>query len=107
VGVWDAGVWNGSVWGQPDTELGDWVDVTCQVAGTFTLTAGTSDREGVGTRWEAATATFTLDGAQWDPWNGPYVGVLGPQLECRWRWRPTGEATWRPLFYGAVTDGGW
>jgi hypothetical protein len=28
-------------------------------------------------------------------------------VPVRWRWRPTGETSWRPLFRGAVIDGGW
>ena len=86
-GVWDTGVWDTNVWAQPDTVLGDWVDVTCDVVDPFTLAAGTSEADGIATRWEAATCAFTLHGGQWDPWNGPYADILGPELPVRWRWR--------------------
>jgi hypothetical protein len=106
-GVWDAGRWDTAVWAQPDTALGDWVDVTCDVVAPFQLAAGTSEDQGVATRWEAASCAFTLAGPDWDPWGGPYADLLGPQIAVRWRWRLTGDPTWLPLFYGATVDAGW
>jgi len=106
-GRWDTATWDATYWSQTDTALGDWVEASCDVRDTFTLSAGTSDREGLVTRWEAASTAFTLDGPEWDPWNGPWAGILGPQVAVRWRWRPTGTTDWLPLFFGAVTDGGW
>ena len=74
-GVWDSGTWDVDVWGDPDTALGDWVDVTCQVIDGLQLSArARTQADGVVTRWEAATAVFTLLGDDWDPWAGPYAG---------------------------------
>lgn len=106
-GRWDVDRWDLIVWDQPDTELGDWVDVTCSVPGGAQFNAGSNESNGVVVQWEAATCSFDLLGAQWDPWGGPYAGVLGPQTWVRWRWRVTGDADWEPLFYGAVQDGGY
>lgn len=106
-GVWDAGRWDTSVWAQTDTTTGDWVDVTCDVVSPFQLAAGTSENQGIATRWEAASCAFTLAGDDWDPWGGPYADLLGPQIPVRWRWRLTGATTWSPLFYGATIDAGW
>jgi hypothetical protein len=106
-GVWDAGTWDTAVWAQPDTVLGDWVDVTCDVVDPFTLAAGTSEADGIATRWESASCAFTLHGDQWDPWGGPYADLLGPELPVRWRWKPTTSGTWSPLFLGRTIDAGW
>lgn len=109
VGRWDdpAARWGLIVWDQPDTELGDWVDVTCSVPGEAVFAAGSDESRGVVVQWEAATCSFVLDGPDFDPWSGPYAGVLGPQTPVRWRWRVTGDTDWQPLFYGAVQDGGY
>lgn len=109
-GVWDVGVWDSAYWGQADTELGDWLDVTCDVEDPFRLTAGASDAEGVVTRWEAATCYFTLWGATWDPWAGPYAGIVGPGVGVRVLWRPTfshDSAPWAFAFRGSVAADGW
>lgn len=106
-GRWDQGHWDTTVWAQTDTSLGDWVDVTCDVVSPFTLAAGTSEDQGIATRWEAASVAFTLVGDDWDPWNGPYQDLLGPEIPVRCRWRLTGDTTWSPLFYGATIDAGW
>lgn len=105
-GVWDTSAWNDAVWSNSDTALGNWVDVTCDVPGEFLLTAGSSDVDGVVTRWESATTAFHLSGPDWDPWGGPWAGILGPQVDVRWRWRQTGTTDWLPLFLGATTDTG-
>ena len=107
-GVWDAGRWDGAVWGDPDTALGDWVDVTCQVVDGLELAAGADQEDGVVTRWEAATCVFTLLGADWDPWGGPYAGRVGPQVPVRVRWRTTTPiGAWAHAFEGSVDDEGW
>jgi hypothetical protein len=109
-GVWDAGIWDFATWGQPDTELGDWVDVTCDVEDPFKLQAGASDADGVVTRWEAATCYFTLWGATWDPWAGPYAGIVGPGVGVRVLWRPTiandGDP-WEHAFRGSIAADGY
>jgi hypothetical protein len=87
-GVWDTGYWNSAVWAQSDTSLGDWVDVTCSVLDeTLSLRSGADNNDGVVTHWDAATASFTLIGSQWNPWAGPYAGILGPGVAVRMRWR--------------------
>ena len=107
-GTWDASAWDtGAVWAESDTSLGDWVDVTCDTTQPFTLTAGASDADGVVTRWEAATCALELNGAQWDPWAGPYAGIVGPQVALRVSWKRTGDATWIAAFTGAVAADGW
>ena len=123
-GVWDTGTWGVNVWGDPDTALGDWVDVTCEVEDGLALHAGADESDGVVTRWEAATAAFTLLGERWDPWGGPYAGWVGPQLPVRVRWRSLTDRTrrraaglipdlrvdpdgWAHAFEGAVDDEGW
>lgn len=119
--VWESARWDVEAWSQTDTTMGDWVDVTCSVLDDpgVELGAGSSDADGVVTRWEAATCGFTLFGAQWDPWGGPWAGVIGPGLPVRVRWRPTpaarapaaatGLATgdWQDAFVGSVADGGY
>ena len=105
-GVWDTGTWDTNVWAQTDTELGDWVDVTCNVEVPFEMHAGTDRADGVVTRWEAATTALTLHGDAFNPRSGPYAGLLGPGLPVRIRWRPTGAPDWRPGFSGYVDDDG-
>lgn len=106
-GVWDTGTWNYNTWLATDTPLGNWTDVTCDVLVPLTMAAGSSP-DGVVTRWEAQTCAFTLDGEQYDPRSGPYVGLLGPQLPVRVRWKPTGtdDTAWRPCFVGQTDDDG-
>lgn len=108
-GRWDnaSARWDAIVWGEADTSLGDWVDVTCETADPFTLTAGASDADGVVTRWEAATCALRLLGAQWDPWAGPWAGIVGPSVAVRVSWRPAGDPTWLPAFTGSVAADGW
>lgn len=106
VGVWDTGRWDANTWGQTDTSLGDWVDVTCQTLTPLELAAGASGADGVVTRWEAATCSFTLIGDVFDPRSGPYAGLLGPGLPARVRWRPIGTQTWIVAFTGYVDDSG-
>ena len=107
IGVWDTGVWGVAVWGETDTSLGDWVDVTCDVADPFQMGAGSSSSEGIVSRWEAATAALTLYGDEYDPWNGPYAGILGPGVGVRIRWRAAGGSTWTTAFTGRVGAAGW
>jgi len=106
-GVWDSGHWNYNTWNQTDTPLGDWSDVTCDVIVPLTLGSGTSP-DGVVTRWEAQTCAFSLYGDLYDPRSGPYVGLLGPALPVRVRWKPTGtdDTVWRTTFLGQTTDDG-
>lgn len=119
-GTWDAGAWDIAVWGQTDTALGDWVDVTCDVADPFKLAAGASDVDGIVTRWEAATLGMTLYGDAYDPWGGPYAGVVGPGVAVRVLWRPQTAPPqpilppevpeypgWHWAFMGLVSAGGW
>jgi hypothetical protein len=105
-GVWDSGRWDVEKWGQSDTSLGDWVDVTCDVADGVAMTAGASNVDGVVTRWEAATLAFTLRGTQYDPRSGPWAGTLGPSIQVRFRWRVVGAADWTTGFLGFVDDDG-
>jgi hypothetical protein len=104
-GVWDSGLWDYNTWQETDTTLGNWTDVTCQVAGDIGLGAGTSP-DGVVTRWESATCSFDLVGALFDPRSGPYAALLGPGLPVRVRWRVTGDPDWLVAFVGATDDEG-
>ena len=104
--VWDAGRWDVNVWSQPDTALGDWVDVTCDVQVPFELHAGTDQTDGIVTQWQAATTALTFWGDRYNPRSGPHAGLLGPGLPLRIRWRPIGDADWRPAFSGYVDDDG-
>ena len=105
--VWDAGRWDLNVWASPDTSLGDWVDITCDVQVPFTLHAGSDRSDGVVTRWEAQTLAITVFGDQYNPRVGaPYGGLLGPGLPVRVRWRLPGGTTWLPAFMGYVDDDG-
>ena len=108
-GRWDdpGARWDVTAWDDPDTSLGDWVDVTCDVPGMVSFAAGSEASVGATVQWEAATCAFSLDGPRWDPWNGPYAGVVGPATPVRWRWRLTGATDWEPLFTGFVQDSGW
>lgn len=109
LGRWDTALWDQSVWGlADDTSLGDWVDVTCDTVDPLTLQAGSSDAEGVVTRWESATCTLTLIGETWNPWSGPYAGLLGPGMPVRVRWRlDLDGAEWNHAFNGRVDDDGY
>jgi hypothetical protein len=85
---WGQSPWGkASRWGHTDTTVGDWVDVTCDVLDDVRLTAGSNTDDGVTRRWESASAAFTLDGSQWDPWNGPHADVIGDRVPARVRWR--------------------
>ena len=105
--AWDAGTFDYNTWQETDTPLGDWTDVTCDVAEPVALASGSSP-DGVVTRWEAQTCNLTLVGPTWDPRSGPYVGLLGPALPVRVRWRPTGtdDSAWLTTFVGAADDDG-
>ena len=105
--VWDSGTWDFNTWQQTDTTLGNWTDVTCEVLAPVHLAAG-SGPEGVVTRWEAQTCQFELYGEVWNPRTGPYVGLLGPGLPVRVRWKVTGqpESAWLVCFVGFVDDTG-
>lgn len=105
--VWDSGTWDFNTWQEADTPLGDWTDVTCDVAEGLGLGAGSS-ADGVVTRWEAQTCAFALLGETYDPRSGPYAGLLGPNLPVRLRWRPTGtdDTAWLTAFVGQTNDDG-
>lgn len=90
---WGQSRWDQARWGTSDTDLGDWLDVTCDVLDDLRLSAGSNTDDGVSRRWESASAAFTLDGAQWDPWNGPHAGILGDRTPVRVSWRATSAAT--------------
>ena len=106
-GVWDAGTWNYNTWQDPPTPLGDWTDITCDVAAGLHMAAGSSP-DGVVTRWEAQTCAFTILGDIWDPRSGPYAGLLGPNVPVRVRWKPAGapDPAWAVAFIGQTTDDG-
>ena len=104
-GVWDSGTFGFNTWGDPETDLGDWTDVTCDTVDGFTLGSGTSP-DGVVTSWEGQTCALTLVGDVYDPRSGPYVGLLGPGLPVRVRWRATGAADWLTTFVGWCDDDG-
>lgn len=104
-GLWDSGFWDFNEWSQPDTAMGDWVDVTCQTFDGINLAAGTG-ADGVVTSWEAATCAMHLIGADFDPRSGPWRGVLGPGLPVRVRWRVTGQPDWLVAFIGQTDDEG-
>lgn len=106
-GAWDTAKWDTAVWGNPDTTLGDWVEVTCDTESPLSLGAGASDADGVVTRWEAATCALVLHGAAYDPWSGPWAGILGPMVPVRVRWRPEGSAEWLAAFTGAIAADGY
>jgi hypothetical protein len=86
-GLWGTSRWDQARWGTSDTEAGDWLDVTCDVLDDLRLTAGSNTGDGVTRRWESASAAFTLDGDQWDPWNGPHAGIVGDRTPVRVSWR--------------------
>ena len=103
-GVWDSGTFDFNVWVAPDTSMGGWLDVTCLVD-RVRLAAGSS-ADGVVTRWEAQTCSFTILGETFDPRSGPYAGILGPGVPVRVRWRVTGNPDWLTTFTGYIDDGG-
>jgi hypothetical protein len=86
-GLWGTSRWDQSRWGTSELEAGDWLDITCDVIDGLRLAAGSNTDDGVSRRWESASASFTLDGAQWDPWNGPHAGILGDRTPVRVSWR--------------------
>lgn len=116
-GEWDVSSWDAAEWSETDTSLGDWMDVTCDTLDGIRLAAGSSNVEGVVTRWEAATATLSLYGADYDPRIGQWADVLGPATPVRIRWRaldlardvalPRTEDPWHVVFLGSVADGGY
>ena len=85
--LWGTSAWGQSRWGTSDVAAGDWVDVTCDVLDGLRLTAGSNTEDGVTRRWESASAGFTLDGPQWDPWNGPHRDIIGDRTPARVSWR--------------------
>lgn len=105
--TWDASTWDYNTWQETDTPLGNWTDVTCDVIEPVTVGSGSSP-DGVVTRWEAQTCTFTMSGSLYDPRSGPYVGLLGPALPVRVRWKPTGtdDTAWLTTFTGQSDDDG-
>ena len=105
-GVWDAAAWDGNVWANPDTALGDWVDITCYTLDGVSLGAGTQSADGVVTRWEAATCAFDVYGEAFDPRSGPWAGLLGPSIPVRVRWRLPGANAWVVAFLGYTDDEG-
>jgi len=117
-GEWDVSPWDESTWEQTDTELGDWLDVTCDVLDeSLSVSAGSSKAEGVVTRWEAATASLSLYGDEYNPRIGQWAGLLTPGLPVRIRWRPYPARTipavfaraadgWLTVFLGTVADEG-
>jgi hypothetical protein len=106
-GLWGHGLWDVACWGDSDTPTGDWIDVTCDVLDSLRLTAGSNTSDGVTRRWESASASFVLAGAQWDPWNGPYTEVLGDRTPVRVSWRPTGSGPWGRAFTGFIATRGY
>lgn len=104
--AWSVSAWNDAQWAQTDTSLGNFVDVTCDCSEVH-LSGGATAADGALTRWEARTATITLWGPKFDPWNGPWAGQLTPGMPVRVRWHPPGDPTWRPAFTGTVDDAGY
>jgi hypothetical protein len=86
-GLWGTSRWDQARWGTSDLAEGDWVDVTCDVLDGLRLASGSNTGDGVTRRWESASAAFTLDGDQWDPWNGPHAGIIGDRTPVRVSWR--------------------
>jgi hypothetical protein len=82
------------------------MDVTCDVLDPFEFHAGTDSSDGIVSHWESATLSLQLLGERWNPFSGPYAGLLGPQTPIRVRWRPAGDAEWRGVFLGFVDDDG-
>jgi hypothetical protein len=105
-GAWDEGAWDANVWANPDTELGDWVDITCYTLDGLSLGAGSQSADGVVTRWEAATCALDVYGAAFDPRSGPWAGLLGPSIPVRVRWRVPGAVDWVTAFLGYTDDDG-
>lgn len=106
-GLWGHGLWDVARWGDAETPTGDWIDVTCDVLDGVRLTAGSNTSDGVTRRWESASASFTLDGAAYDPWSGPYQEVLGDRTPVRISYRVTGETAWARAFTGFVATRGY
>lgn len=106
-GRWGSGLWDVATWGDTDTPTGDWIDVTCDVLDPLRLTAGSNTDDGVTRRWESASASFVLHGAQWDPWTGPYAEVLGDRTPARVSYRRTGDAAWLAAFTGFIATRGY
>lgn len=106
-GRWGQSDWGQSRWGTTDTTEGDWLDVTCDVLDDVRLTAGSNTDDGVTRRWESASAAFTLDGDQWDPWNGPHADVIGDRTPARICWRDPGAPAWTPAFTGYIATRGY
>jgi hypothetical protein len=105
-GVWDSPGWDEVYWADPETTLGDWVDITCYVV-DFAVTGGASAADGILTRWEGRTASLTLAGDLWNPWSGPYAGLLTPALPVQILWAPPGAGALGACFVGSVDEGGW
>lgn len=105
--TWGTGKWGTGRWGSTDTTVGDWVDVTCDVVGDVSLSAGSNTDDGVTRRWESASAAFVLDGPSFDPWNGPWRNALGDRTPVRVSWRTTGAPAWSRAFTGFVATRGY
>ena len=106
-GVWDTGRWDVNSWGNPDTSLGDWVDVSCSVVDKGVVSSRPVAQQ---TGWSPAgkrrPARSSSSATEYDPRSGPWAGIIGPSLPIRVRWRPVGSPTWLTTFIGFVDDGG-
>jgi hypothetical protein len=107
-GLWGTARWDQARWGTSDTTLGDWLDVTCDVLDGLRMTSGSNTDDGVTRRWESASVAFTLDGDQWDPWDGPHAGIIGDRTPVRVSWRAPAVILERLEVFGVhVAPGAW
>src|SRR6476661_4845431 len=81
---WDdpTAVFGQTKWGQADTPLGDYVDVTCETV-SVRFQSGGATPDPIVPLFTAATASLVIIGSRWDPWSGPWAGVVGEGLSAR------------------------
>jgi hypothetical protein len=107
-GRWDdpAAVFGVTRWGQSDSSLGDWVDVTCQTLELHLEMSGDEPDPLVPLPY-AGTCTGRLIGDLFDPWTGPWQGLIGEGTAARVRARASAGDSWSTVIDGQVTAYTW
>jgi hypothetical protein len=77
------------------------VDITCDVT-EIDITSGASSADGLITQINGTSGGLTVYGSDYNPWSGPWAGMLTPDLAVDIRWRHVGDTSWIYAFTGVV-----
>lgn len=89
-------------WADPDTTLGDWFEITCSCLG-LRLQMGGHEPDPLVPLPVAGTAALVIYGPQYDPWTGPWAGVIGEGVLARILARPPGGSSFSTVIAGSIT----